>query len=52
MVFDSGDQASCSVGDIIREGIVPGAIEMVDELITQAVEEAYHFGLPLDEAPS
>ena len=48
VVFDSVDQASCSVGDIIREGIVPGAIEMMDALITQAVEEAYHFGFPLD----
>ena len=48
VVFDSVDQASCSVGAIIREGIVPGAIEMMDALITQAVEEAYHFGFPLD----
>ena len=48
MVFDSVDQANCSVGVLIREGIVPGAIEMMDALITQAVEEAYHFGFPLD----
>jgi len=27
---------------------VPGALEMMDQLITQAVEEAYHFGFPLD----
>ena len=27
---------------------VPGAIEMMDQLITQAVEAAYHFGFPLD----
>ena len=30
MVFDSVDQVSCSVGDIIREGIVPGAILIVE----------------------
>jgi len=27
---------------------VPGALEMMDQLITQAVEAAYHFGFPLD----
>jgi glycolate oxidase len=36
------------VSDIIAAGIVPGALEMMDQLITQAVEEAYHFGFPLD----
>src|SRR5262249_34917104 len=29
-------------------GIVPGALEMLDQLILQAVEEAFHFGFPLD----
>ena len=33
---------------IIAAGIVPAALEMMDQLITQALEEAYHFGFPLD----
>ena len=47
-VFESVDDASQTVSDIIGAGIVPGALEMMDQLITQAVEEAYHFGFPLD----
>lgn len=47
-VFDTVDQASQTVSDIIRSGIVPAALEMMDQLITQAVEQAYHFGFPLD----
>ena len=47
-VFESVDDASQTVSDIIAAGIVPGALEMMDQLITQAVEEAYHFGFPLD----
>src|SRR5216117_1217274 len=47
-VFESVDEASQTVSDIIAAGIVPGAMEMMDQLITQAVEAAYHFGFPLD----
>src|SRR6266536_1636392 len=47
-VFESVDDASQAVSDIIAAGIVPGALEMMDQLITQAVEAAYHFGFPLD----
>jgi glycolate oxidase len=47
-VFESVDEASQAVSDIIGAGIVPGALEMMDQLITQAVEAAYHFGFPLD----
>ncbi len=47
-VFESVDDASQTVSDIIGAGIVPGALEMMDQLITQAIEEAYHFGFPLD----
>ena len=42
------EDASQTVSDIIAAGIVPGALEMMDQLITQAVEAAYHFGFPLD----
>ncbi|MBI3877425.1 MAG: FAD-binding protein [Verrucomicrobia bacterium] len=47
-IFESVDDASQTVSDIIGAGIVPGAMEMMDQLITQAVEAAYHFGFPLD----
>ena len=47
-VFDSVDNASQTVSDIISAGIVPAALEMMDQLITAAVEEAYQFGFPLD----
>src|ERR1043165_1919701 len=47
-VFESVEDASKTVSDIIAAGIVPGALEMMDQLITQAVEAAYKFGFPLD----
>jgi glycolate oxidase len=47
-IFENVDDASQTVSDIISAGIVPGAMEMMDQLITQAVEAAYHFGFPLD----
>ncbi len=47
-LFESVDDASQTVSDIIAAGIVPAALEMMDPLITQAVEAAYHFGFPLD----
>lgn len=47
-VFESVADASRTVSAIIRAGIIPGALEMMDQLITQAVEAAYHFGFPLD----
>ncbi|MDB6122887.1 MAG: putative FAD-linked oxidoreductase [Pedosphaera sp.] len=47
-VFENVDDASRTVSDIIAAGMVPGAMEMMDQLITQAVEAAYHFGFPLD----
>src|ERR1035441_6086489 len=33
---------------IIASGIVPAALEMMDQLIIRAVEEAFNVGLPLD----
>ena len=47
-VFETVDDASQTVSGIIAAGIVPGAIEMMDQLITQAIEAAYKFGFPLD----
>src|SRR6266700_3390335 len=47
-VFETVDDASQAVSDVISAGILPAALEMMDQLITQAVEAAYHFGFPLD----
>ena len=42
------DEASETVSAIIAEGIVPSAMEMMDQLATEAVEAAVHAGYPLD----
>ena len=47
-VFETVDDATNTISDIIGAGIIPGALEMLDRLILQAVEEAFHFGFPLD----
>jgi glycolate oxidase len=47
-VFETVDDATNSISDIIGAGIVPAALEMLDQLILQAVEAAFHFGFPLD----
>ena len=47
-VFESVEDASQAVSEIIGAGIIPAALEMMDQLITKAVEDAYHFGFPLD----
>jgi glycolate oxidase len=47
-IFENVDDASQTVSDIISAGIIPGAMEMMDQLITQAIEAAYKFGFPLD----
>jgi glycolate oxidase len=38
------------VSDIIAAGIVPAAVEMMDQLCLQAVEEFIHAGLPVHQA--
>lgn len=47
-VFNSIDDATNTISAIIGAGIVPAALEMVDNTILQAVEAAFHFGFPLD----
>jgi glycolate oxidase len=42
------DSASEAVSAIIAAGIVPTALEMMDAVITQAVEAAFHAGYPTD----
>ncbi len=47
-VFETVDDATNTISDIIGAGIIPAALEMLDRLILQAVEAAFHFGFPLD----
>ncbi|MBI1830303.1 MAG: FAD-binding protein [Planctomycetes bacterium] len=47
-VFETVDDATNTISDIIGAGIVPGALEMLDQLILGAIEAAFHFGFPLD----
>jgi len=46
--FDSTDHAGEAVSGIVAAGIVPGAIEMMDNLTIRACEAATGAGLPLD----
>ena len=47
-VFETVEDATNTVSGIIAAGIVPAALEMMDQLIIKAVEEAFKFGFPLD----
>src|SRR5205807_2888104 len=47
-VFETVDDATNTISDLIGAGIVPAALEMLDALILRAVEAAFHFGFPLD----
>ncbi len=47
-VFNSIDDATNTISAIIAAGIIPAALEMIDNTILQAVEAAFHFGFPLD----
>lgn len=46
--FDSIEQAGQAVTDIVGAGIVPAAIEIMDELTIEATESWTHAGYPLD----
>jgi glycolate oxidase len=50
MDFDTVDDGAATVSDIIAAGIVPAAVEMMDQLCLQAVEAYVHAGLPVDAA--
>ncbi|HEY8418647.1 MAG TPA: FAD-linked oxidase C-terminal domain-containing protein, partial [Limnochordales bacterium] len=49
-VFDSVDAATRTVSQIIERGIIPAALEMMDNLVIRAVEDAFRFGFPTDAA--
>jgi glycolate oxidase len=47
-IFDTVEQASETVSAVIAGGLVPAALEMIDHPTIQAVEPAFHCGIPLD----
>ncbi len=46
--FPGTGAAAESVSEIVSDGVVPGAIEMMDTLTIQAAEQAVHAGFPTD----
>ncbi|MFA7250065.1 MAG: FAD-linked oxidase C-terminal domain-containing protein [Dehalococcoidia bacterium] len=47
-IFDSVDAASAAVSAIIRGGVIPVALEMLDQAIIRIVEPRIRAGYPLD----
>ncbi len=47
-VFETLEDTSRAVSDIIGAGILPGALELVDKRTCQAIEEGIHAGYPVD----
>ena len=50
LAFDSIEGAANTVSAVIAAGIVPAAMEVMDQAITVAVENFVHAGYPLDAA--
>ncbi len=48
--FDSVEKAGRAVADIISAGIIPGGLEMMDNLSIRAAEDFIHAGYPVDAA--
>jgi len=47
-IFETVDQATQTVSDIIAAGVLPAALELIDTFIIKACEDAFHLGFPLD----
>ena len=47
-IFNTVDEATQAISRIIGAGIIPAALEMMDQGIVSAVEAAFQFGFPLD----
>ena len=48
LAFAELEQGAATVSGIIANGLVPGALEMMDQPMTQAVERFAHAGFPTD----
>ena len=47
-VFETVREATTAISEIIGAGIVPAALELMDQGIIEALEAAFQFGFPLD----
>ncbi len=47
-VFNDLADSANTVVDIIGAGIIPAAMELMDKVVVNAVEDSYHLGLPRD----
>ncbi len=50
LTFDSIEDAAHTVSDVIAQGLVPAALEMMDQAMTIAVERFVEAGFPTDAA--
>ncbi|MBS1953871.1 MAG: FAD-binding protein [Cyanobacteria bacterium SZAS-4] len=48
--FNTMEAAGQAVSDVVASGVVPAAMEMIDQLTINAVEDAYHMGLDREAA--
>ena len=48
--FDTVADAAATVSGVIAAGVVPAALEMMDQAMTRAVENWLHAGLPIEAA--
>jgi glycolate oxidase len=46
--FPTPRDAAETVTDILSEGIIPAALEMIDAEVLDALEQAFHLGFPID----
>ncbi|SEI45864.1 glycolate oxidase [Azotobacter beijerinckii] len=46
--FDSVEKAGRAVGEIIAAGVIPGGLEMMDNLAIRAAEDFIHAGYPVE----
>jgi len=49
-IFETIEDAANTVSEIISEGIIPATLEMMDNIVMQAVEKTIKVGYPLDAA--
>lgn len=49
-LFPRLDDATAAVVELMGRGVLPAAVELIDRAMLQAVEQAFRFGFPTDQA--
>ncbi len=49
-LFPRLDDATAAVVALMGQGVLPAAVELIDQAMLQAVEQAFRFGFPTDQA--